>query len=112
MTASQSGDPSGFRTFEHAGWQKIPKQYHESFSDLTPQAIPPLLDAIGVSKGVRLLDVASGPGYATAAAVGRGATGFVILKTLDAAWYRQFSGAMQIARGGRSILIIRNAPMP
>ncbi len=73
MTASQPVDPSGFRTFEHAGWQKIPKQYHESFSDLTPQAIRPLLDAVGVSKGVRLLDVASGPGYATAAAVGRGA---------------------------------------
>ena len=73
MTASQSVDPSGFRTFEHAGWQKIPKQYHESFSDLTPQAIRPLLDAVGVSKGVRLLDVASGPGYVMAAAVGRGA---------------------------------------
>jgi len=73
MTASQSVDSSGFRAFEHGGWQKIPKQYHESFSDLTPQAIGPLLDAVGVSKGIRLLDVASGPGYVTAAAVGRGA---------------------------------------
>ncbi len=73
MTTSRSVDPSGFRAFEHTGWQKIPKQYHESFSDLTPQAIGPLLDAVGVSKGVRLLDVASGPGYVTAAAVGRGA---------------------------------------
>ena len=73
MTASQSVDSSGFRAFEHGGWQKIPKQYHESFSDLTPQAIGPLLDAVGVSKGIRLLDVASGPGYATVAAVRRGA---------------------------------------
>jgi len=73
MTVSQSVDPSGFRAFEHSGWQKIPKQYHEAFSDLTPQAIGPLLDAIGVRKGIQLLDVASGPGYATAAAVRRGA---------------------------------------
>jgi len=73
MTVSQSVDPSGFRAFEHSGWQKIPRQYHEAFSDLTPQAIGPLLDAIGVRKGIQLLDVASGPGYATAAAVRRGA---------------------------------------
>ncbi len=72
MTVSQSVDPSGFRAFEHSGWQKIPRQYHEAFSDLTPQAIGPLLDAIGVRKGIQLLDVASGPGYATAAAVRRG----------------------------------------
>ena len=73
MTVSQSVDPSGFRAFEHSGWQKIPRQYHEAFSDLTPQAIGPLLDAIGVRKGIQLLDVASGPGYATVAAVRRGA---------------------------------------
>ena len=73
MTVSQSVDPSGFRAFEHSGWQKIPRQYHEAFSDLTPQAIGPLLDAVGVRKGIQLLDVASGPGYATAAAVRRGA---------------------------------------
>lgn len=73
MTASQSDDPSGFRAFEHAGWQKIPKQYHESFADLTTQVIRPLLDAVDVVKGVRLLDVATGPGYVAAAASQRGA---------------------------------------
>ncbi len=35
-----------------------------------------------------------------------GATGSVNPKTLNTAWYRQFSGAMEIARGVRSILIL------
>lgn len=66
-------DPDAFRAFEHAGWEQIPKRYHESFGDLTVQAIDPLLDAVGVREGMRVLDMASGPGYVAAAAVHRGA---------------------------------------
>jgi SAM-dependent methyltransferase len=66
-------DPDAFRAFEHAGWEQIPTRYHESFGDLTVQAIDPLLDAVGVREGMRLLDMASGPGYVAAAAVRRGA---------------------------------------
>lgn len=40
---------------------------------LTGQAAGPLLDALGVDKGTKLLDVASGPGYATAMASDRAA---------------------------------------
>jgi SAM-dependent methyltransferase len=63
-----------FRDFEHAGWQSIPDKYHEAFGALTTQAIGPLLDSVRVKKGVKLLDIASGPGYVAAAAAKRGAT--------------------------------------
>jgi len=66
-------DPAAFRDFEHAGWQSIPEQYHDAFAGLTTQAIGPLLAAVGVQGGTRLLDVASGPGYVAAAAAEQGA---------------------------------------
>jgi ubiquinone/menaquinone biosynthesis C-methylase UbiE len=74
MDSSWANDPSAFRSFEHAGWQKVSKQYHESFASLTSQAIGPLLDAVTTGKGTRLLDVATGPGYVAAAASQRGAS--------------------------------------
>jgi len=74
MESSQTSDPGAFKTFEHAGWQKVSKQYHEAFADLTSQAIQPLLDAVSAGKGMRLLDVATGPGYVAAAASQRGAS--------------------------------------
>jgi SAM-dependent methyltransferase len=63
-----------FREFEHAGWEKLPKRYHEGFATLTTQAIEPLLDAVAARSGTRLLDVASGPGYVANAASQRGAS--------------------------------------
>jgi ubiquinone/menaquinone biosynthesis C-methylase UbiE len=62
-----------FRNFEHAGWESIVVEYDHSFGSLTTQAIEPLLDSVGTGPGVRLLDVATGPGYVAAAAVKRGA---------------------------------------
>jgi SAM-dependent methyltransferase len=67
-------DPDSFRQFEHRGWQNIPQQYHQAFGDLTAQSIEPLLDAAGVKKGTKVIDIATGPGYAAAAAARRGAT--------------------------------------
>ena len=66
-------DPPKFKEFEHAGWQSIPVSYHHAFSQLTAQAIEPLLDAVGATSGVNILDIASGPGYVAAAAQRRGA---------------------------------------
>jgi SAM-dependent methyltransferase len=66
-------EPEAFRNFEHAGWEQIPSQYHCTFGELTSQAIEPLLDAARVRKGTKLLDVACGPGYVSAAAAKRGA---------------------------------------
>ena len=67
-------DPDSFRQFEHSGWQNIPQQYHQAFGELTAQSIEPLLDAAGVKKGTKVIDIATGPGYVAAAAARRGAT--------------------------------------
>jgi SAM-dependent methyltransferase len=62
-----------FREFEHAGWEKLPARYHDAFGELTSQAITPLLDSVSLKEGMKLLDVATGPGYVAAAAAARGA---------------------------------------
>jgi ubiquinone/menaquinone biosynthesis C-methylase UbiE len=66
-------DAEAFRRFEHQGWQEIASKYHGGFAAVTTQSIPALLDAAQVIEGSRVLDVACGPGYASAAAVARGA---------------------------------------
>src|SRR5918992_5612624 len=67
-------EPRAFRHFEHAGWEFIPKEYHQAFGSLTTQTIGPLLDAVRVTSGTKFLDIATGPGYVAAAAAKRGAT--------------------------------------
>ncbi len=66
-------DDNAFRSFELNGWQTVFGDYHEAFGELTDQATGPLLDAVLVGPKVRLLDVATGPGYVIAAASRRGA---------------------------------------
>lgn len=66
-------DPEEFRAFEHEGWQKVSQRYHHAFASLTSQAVVPLLDAAEVRAGVRVLDVAAGPGYVAGIAADRGA---------------------------------------
>jgi SAM-dependent methyltransferase len=62
-----------FTAFELAGWRAVPAAYDAGFAGLTSQAADPLLDAAGVEAGTRVLDVATGPGYAAAAAARRDA---------------------------------------
>src|SRR3954469_17096695 len=64
-----------YRTFELRGWsdERTANEYLDSFGLVTAQAIPALLEAAGVGPGVRLLDVATGPGYVANAAAARGA---------------------------------------
>jgi ubiquinone/menaquinone biosynthesis C-methylase UbiE len=62
-----------FKEFEHQAWQQAVEQYDASFSRLTQQTIPAILDALSIQKGTRLLDVACGPGYLAAAAYQKGA---------------------------------------
>jgi SAM-dependent methyltransferase len=57
-----------FHEFERAGWEKAATEYDKRFGELTMQSVGPLLDAVGAGPGVRLLDVACGPGYVAAAA--------------------------------------------
>jgi len=63
-----------FHDFEQQGWERAADRYGDAFGSLTSQTIPSLLIAAGVGKGTRLLDVASGPGYAAAAAAELGAS--------------------------------------
>jgi SAM-dependent methyltransferase len=67
-------DPDAFNAFEATGWQEQAAGYDDFFGRITPRLIEPLLDAAQVGQGTRVLDVASGPGYVSAAAAGRGAT--------------------------------------
>ncbi|HEV8341752.1 MAG TPA: methyltransferase domain-containing protein [Candidatus Binatia bacterium] len=62
-----------FHDFEQAGWESVALEYQRGFTSLTTQSIGDLLDAAGVGRNTRLLDVATGPGDAAAAAVSRGA---------------------------------------
>jgi ubiquinone/menaquinone biosynthesis C-methylase UbiE len=70
---NEAPDPAAFREFEHAGWEVNVAEYEDAFARLTRQAIGPLLEAVNARQGIRLLDVATGPGYVAAAAAARGA---------------------------------------
>ena len=62
-----------FKRFEADGWSGKAETYAGLTGALTKRAIGPLLGAVRVSPGSRLLDVATGPGYVAAAAVALGA---------------------------------------
>jgi SAM-dependent methyltransferase len=62
-----------FREFELSGWQQVALPYNNYFYTLTSQTVAVLLDAACVTTGCRTLDLASGAGYASAAAHQRGA---------------------------------------
>src|SRR5262245_62748234 len=63
-----------FHDFEQVGWEKAAEYYVDAFAPLTRQTTEHLLDAVGAKAGTRLLDVACGPGFITAAAAARGAS--------------------------------------
>ena len=73
MSRNQTPDPDAFRDFEHAGWTSNVSEYEAAFTRVTRQAVGPLLDAVDLRHGARMLDVATGPGYVAAAAAARGA---------------------------------------
>ncbi len=57
-----------------AGWDAKAPAYDDFLGQITGRLAEPLLDAVAVRRGVRLLDVATGPGYAAARAAERGAS--------------------------------------
>ncbi len=73
MNETAEFDPQAFRDFEHAGWERSAANYQDLFGAITVQAIGPMLDAVNIRAGIKLLDVACGPGALTAEAAGRGA---------------------------------------
>jgi ubiquinone/menaquinone biosynthesis C-methylase UbiE len=62
-----------FHHFEHDGWERVAHKYEKTWSRLTKAFIPALLTAVNIRNGVRLLDVACGPGYVARAALAAGA---------------------------------------
>jgi ubiquinone/menaquinone biosynthesis C-methylase UbiE len=64
---------STIRDFEYAGWETAASHYEQLFAGATKPYVDPLLEAVRASPGVRLLDVACGPGIATSRARAAGA---------------------------------------
>lgn len=73
MAIEISKDPAVFSDFEHQGWETNSAGYDQHWAQLTRQTVPATLDAAGVAKDSRILDVCSGPGMLAAAALERGA---------------------------------------
>jgi ubiquinone/menaquinone biosynthesis C-methylase UbiE len=66
-------DPEAVRAFEHAGWQRVAGAYDATFARATVPFVETLLDAGGVTSGMRVLDLCCGTGVVAAAAARRGA---------------------------------------
>ncbi|MGH3010538.1 MAG: class I SAM-dependent methyltransferase [Gaiellaceae bacterium] len=67
-------DPDAFDAFEAAGWStKDVAAYDALAGRVTSRVADPLLDAVDTGLGIRLLDVATGPGYVAERAAARGA---------------------------------------
>ena len=69
-----SVNSDSFWTFEHTAWERSTKSYEKFEDPLTAQTIDPLLSAVQVGDGMRLLDVATEGGNVVRAAAERGAT--------------------------------------
>lgn len=69
-----SYDPAAFHQFEHDGWERLSVGYHRHWEALTTQAVPRMLADTEVARGMRVLDVACGPGYVSGAAAAWGAS--------------------------------------
>ena len=73
MSSEQTFDSEAFRAFELEGWERLGTGYQRYWAEMTLQAADPLLGGTNVTKGSRVLDVATGPGNIARAAVERGA---------------------------------------
>jgi SAM-dependent methyltransferase len=64
-----------FKELETAGWSEAGRadSYDSVVGRVTARAVEPLLDAVRAGPGMRLLDVATGPGHLAGAAAARGA---------------------------------------
>src|SRR5260370_3321958 len=60
-SAMRKGDTE-FTRFEHESWERVADKYDSVWSSLTRQFIPHLINAVGVSTGMSVLDVACGAG--------------------------------------------------
>jgi len=56
-----------FQKLEYEGLQRVAGLYETTWASLTRQFIDPLIQTAGIRKGMKVLDVACGPGYVTKA---------------------------------------------
>ena len=70
---SEGGRLDSFKAFEAEGWGDRAETYGDLLGSMTARIAEPLLDAVGVRHNMRVLDVATGPGYAAERAAARGA---------------------------------------
>jgi ubiquinone/menaquinone biosynthesis C-methylase UbiE len=73
MAIEKSGEPARFAAFEQAGWDANIAGYDRAFGALARRSVPAVLDAAGVARGARVLDVCCGAGLLAAGALERGA---------------------------------------
>jgi ubiquinone/menaquinone biosynthesis C-methylase UbiE len=69
----EGNELDGFKAFEAEGWGARAETYGDLLGSMTARIAEPLLDAAGVRHDMRVLDVATGPGYAAERAAARGA---------------------------------------
>src|SRR5215831_13156265 len=62
-----------FDSWEAAEWEQRAAGYDRFFGSITSRVVGLLLDAASVTAGMRVLDVATGPGYVAGEASQRGA---------------------------------------
>ena len=72
-TELSSSEAERLRAFERRGHDALATSYQAFFAAVTALATNPLLDAVRLHPGTRLLDVATGPGALAAEAASRGA---------------------------------------
>jgi ubiquinone/menaquinone biosynthesis C-methylase UbiE len=73
VSEAATPDAAAFKAFEAGAWTDRPPTYHRLTGQITARLVEPLLEAAGVRPGLRVVDVACGPGDLTAAAAARGA---------------------------------------
>jgi SAM-dependent methyltransferase len=71
-------DLDAFDEFEASAWEQRVEGYAGFFGAVTGRLVEPLLDSARVGRGMRVLDLATGPGYVAAEAAHRGATAWGI----------------------------------
>lgn len=71
MTDYPPIDHEAFKQFERDGFSRVAERYDQAIAKVTSQVNEAILDAVEIGRGIRLLDVACGPGWLSAAAVRR-----------------------------------------
>ena len=84
MPVEQSRDPEQFTAFELSGWETNIGGYTAAFGAVARQTVGAMLNAAGVARGMRVLDVCCGPGMLGAGTLERGAEAIGLDFSLEA----------------------------